>query len=105
MTVVCPAPEWPGSLVEDGPPEDRSILLRGEATIGGVRFSLTAMRMDPIRFGPDLRPEHGSSVYAAYSLSDMLDKLSDVMDVAEAATLQLSTGSYLLWMLPGNGAG
>jgi hypothetical protein len=29
-----------------------------------------------------------------------LDSLSELIDVAEASTLRLSTGSYRLWMLP-----
>ena len=103
MTSACPAPEWPGALLEEGPPEDRSILLRGETTIGGVRFSLTAVRMDPIRFGPDFLPQQNSEVYAAYDLSQLVDKLSELFDVAEASTLRLSSGSYLLWMLPRSG--
>jgi hypothetical protein len=32
----------------------------------------------------------------------LLDRLSELVDVAEAPVLQLQTGSYLVWMLPGN---
>lgn len=103
MTVACPAPEWPAALLEEGPPEDPSILLRGETTIGGVRFTLTAVRVDPIRFGPDFRRDRTTGVYAPYGLSELLDRLSDLVDVAEASALRLGTGSYLMWMLPGSG--
>lgn len=100
MTVACPAPQWPEGLLEEGPPEDPTILLRGEARIGGARFTVTAVRVDPIRFGPDFRFDRTISVYAAYGLSELLDSLSELIDVAEASALRLSTGSYRLWMLP-----
>jgi hypothetical protein len=100
MTVTCPAPQWPAGLLEEGPPGDPTILLRGEATIGGARFTVTAVRVDPIRFGPDFRSDQPMSVYAAYGLSELLDNLSELIDVAEASTVRLSTGSYRLWMLP-----
>ena len=44
MTVACPSPEWPSGLLEQGPPQDPSILLRGEATIGSARFVVTAVQ-------------------------------------------------------------
>ena len=101
MSVSCPAPNWPSELVEDGPEDDRSILLRGEAVIGGVRFRVTAVRVDPIRFGPDYRMDRGAGTYSGYDLSALLDQLSELTEISEAPTLQLATGNYLLWVLPG----
>jgi hypothetical protein len=100
MTVACPVPEWPRDLMNAGPSEDRSILLRGEATIGAARFVVTAVRVDPIQFGPDFRPDVHVDVYREYHLPTLLDVLSELMDIDNAATLQLETGSYLIWMLP-----
>ncbi len=100
MTVACPAPEWPTELLEEGPTQDRSILLRGEAAIGGAAFRVTAIRVNPIRFGPDYRMDCDAAIYANYDLPALLDRLSELVDVAELPTLQLRTGNYLMWMLP-----
>lgn len=102
MTVAFPLPEWPARLREAGPPEDPSILLRGEAAIGGTTFNLTAIRVDPVRFGPDFRPDRTPKVYAAYELSALLDSLSELTEISEASSVRLGTGTYLMWMLPGS---
>lgn len=101
MTVPCPVPEWPGSLEEAGPPEDRSILLQGRASIGRTGFSVTAVRVDPIRFGPDFRADRNLSIYAGYELSDLLGVVVELVGETELSTIQLETGRYVLWMLPG----
>lgn len=101
MTVPCPAPEWPGSLEEAGPSEDRSILLQGRAVIGRTRFSLAAVRVDPIRFGADFRADLSLSVYAGYALPELLAVVAELAGEAQLSTLQLATGRYVLWMLPG----
>jgi hypothetical protein len=103
MTVACPSPEWPSGLLEQGPPQDPSILLRGEATIGSARFVVTAVRVNPIRYGPDFRPDQSTSIYANCNLSALLDSLSDLIEVSEASTLRLETGNYVIWMLPQSG--
>jgi hypothetical protein len=61
---------------------------------------LSAVRVDPIRLGPDFRPDHDLRVYSDYGLSSLLDMISELVDFAEPATLQLETGRYVLWMLP-----
>jgi hypothetical protein len=104
MTVRCPPLEWPAGLLEAGPPEDRSIVLRGEAMIAEARFTVMAVRVDPIRLGPDFRPGVPSAAYAEYALSGLLDQLSELVEISEAPTLRLSTGAYVMWMLPGGGA-
>jgi hypothetical protein len=87
-------------LLEDGPSEDRSILLRGHVTIGSARFMLTAMRVDPVRFGPDFRADKDLSIYADYQLPTLLDIVSELIDAAEPSTLHLASGQYVMWMLP-----
>jgi hypothetical protein len=105
MTVACPAPEWPGSLATAGPPEDPTILLRGQVAIGATRFALTAMRVDPIRYGPDFRDDLDRSVYAEFQLAPLLDLVSELVGVAEPSTLRLGTGEYLVWMVPTGDSG
>lgn len=100
MTVPLPAPEWPALLRQEGPPEDRSILLRAEVSIGRTRFTLTAIRVDPIRFGPDFRPDQSLSVYADYQLPGLLDIVAELVGTEEPSTLQLDDSLYVLWMLP-----
>jgi hypothetical protein len=100
MTVPCPVPEWPESLEETGPAEDRSILLQGRVSIGRTQFSVTAVRVDPIRFGPDFRADRSLSIYAGYELSELLDVVAELVGEAELSALQLATGRYVLWMLP-----
>jgi hypothetical protein len=101
MTVPCPVPEWPGSLEEAGPPEDRSILLQGQVSIGRTKFSVTAVRVDPIRFGPDFRADRSLSIYDGYELSRLLHTVAELVGEAEPSAVQLETGRYVLWMLPG----
>jgi hypothetical protein len=105
MTVPCPVPEWPGSLEEAGPAEDRSILLQGRISIGRTKFSVTAVRVDPIRFGPDFRADRNLSVYDGYDLSDLLGAVAELVGAWEPSTIQLETGRYVLWILPGTEEG
>jgi hypothetical protein len=100
MTVALPPPEWPRDLLSDGPPEDRSILLHGEAMIGRTRFVVTAVRVDPIQFGPDFRQDVHFSVYRDYHLSTLIDMMSELVDFDDPSTIRLETGDYLLWMVP-----
>jgi hypothetical protein len=101
MTVPCPVPEWPESLEEAGPAEDRSILLQGRISIGRSKFSVTAVRVDPIRFGPDFRADRNLSIYADYELSDLLGVVAELVGEGEPSTVPLGTGLYVLWVLPG----
>jgi hypothetical protein len=47
--------------------------MRGEVVIGLTIFSLTALRVDPIRSGPDFRSDKGLHIYSEYELSQTLD--------------------------------
>lgn len=100
MTVECPVPQWPTALLEEGPPADASILLRGQVAIGQARFMVTAVRVDPIRFGPDFRADQNLSIYADHRLSALLDIIAELGGLAEPSTLRLATGQYVVWMLP-----
>jgi hypothetical protein len=100
MTVPCPVPEWPAALLEAGPDKDRSILLRGEVSVGSAHFILTAVRVDPIRFGPDFRADLDLNIYADYQLPTLLDIVTELSGVAEPSPLSLGRGQYVLWMLP-----
>jgi hypothetical protein len=100
MTIPLPTPEWPASLLEEGPPEDPTILLRGQLTIGPARFMLMAVRVDPVRFGPDFRADQDLAIYADYQLPAMLDIVSELVSVSEPSTLRLGRDQYVMWMLP-----
>lgn len=100
MTVSCPAVQWPTGLLEVGPPEDRSILLLGEVAIASARFRLTAIRVDPISFGPDFRSDQNLGIYDDIGLSPLLDVISELVDISDQSVLQLKTGWYVMWMLP-----
>lgn len=62
---------------------------------------LTAIRIDPIRFGPDFRADLDLQVYAKYGLPAMLDVIADLVEISGPAMLALETGRYVMWMLPG----
>ena len=100
MTIPCQTPQWPTGLLEVGPPEDGSILLQGEVTIGSAQFSLTAMRVDPISLAPDFRSDRSLTIYANYGLSQLLDVISDLVEISDQSIIQLKTGRYIMWMLP-----
>jgi hypothetical protein len=100
MTVECPVPQWPTALLEQGPPEGSSILLRGQVAIGKARFMVTAIRVDPIRFGPDFRADRNLAIYAEHQLPTLLDMVAELVGVADPSTLRLATGQYVVWMLP-----
>jgi hypothetical protein len=68
--------------------------------IGPGQFMLTAVRVDPIRFGPDYRPDRDHSIYANHELSELLDMIAELIGFAAPTTLQLGAGRYVLWMLP-----
>ena len=100
MTVPLPIHEWPSELLEIGPEQDRSIILRAPVLIGSAKFMLTAMRVDPIALGPDYRAEIPHSVYDDYELTPMLEAVLELLDLSEPSILQLETGRYVMWMLP-----
>jgi hypothetical protein len=100
MTVPLPTHEWPSELLEIGPEQDRSIMLRAPVVIGSARFMLTAVRVDPIRLGPDYRSDIPHHVYDDYELGPMLELVLELLDLTEPSILQLETGRYVIWMIP-----
>ncbi|HVC16227.1 MAG TPA: hypothetical protein VNE18_02895 [Rhodanobacter sp.] len=100
MTIPCPAPQWPSGLLEVGPEQDRSILLRSVAEIGDAAYAVIAIRMDRIRMEPDLRGDVPGHVYNNYQLHDMLDALLLYSEVSERSLVHLPTGAYVMLMIP-----
>lgn len=100
MTVPLPMHEWPSELLEIGPEQDRSIILRAPVVIGSAKFMLTAVRVDPIGLGPDYRAEIPHAVYDDYELTSLLEVVLELLDLSEPSILQLGSGRYVMWMTP-----
>lgn len=47
VPIRLPEPRWPSELVEEGPPEDPSIVLGGAAEIGKAPHRVMAVRFNP----------------------------------------------------------
>ncbi len=99
MTVPLPEIQWPTVLACAGPEEDRGILLAGTATVGGVAFSVTAVRMREGQRSPDYREDIPESDY-----EDAFERMvGDIEDLAESISprlLAINGSMYLLWMVP-----
>lgn len=100
MTVALPIHEWPSELLQIGPEQDRSIMLRAPVVIGSARFMLTAVRVVPIRLGPDYRSDIPHHVYDDHELTPMLELILELLDLSEPSILQLETGRFVMWMTP-----
>ena len=99
MTVRAPAIQWPTSFDALGPADDPSILLVGEATLQGVEFVVTAIRMrDGMRM-PDYREGVPLDVYEA-ALDSMREEIETLASTMEPALVPIEGGQYLLWMVP-----
>jgi len=105
MTVACPPLEWPANLLEAGPDEDRSILLRGMARIGDARCTVLAIRVDPISLRPDLRTAVAGRSYAGQQIKEMFDGLSSYTELTDNAVVRLQTGAYVMLVIPAGEAG
>jgi hypothetical protein len=99
MTIPTPAIAWPHALTEEGPPEDASILLSGEARIAGIAFHVMAVRMRPGLRTPDYRDGVASSTYES-AMDGMVDDIEDLVDSLEPELISLNAAQYLLWMVP-----
>ncbi len=108
MAVQCPALEWPSFLEECGPAEDPSIVLKGTARIGGTPSAVVAIRIKPdLRRAPDYKSGVPADVYQVDALETILDELDYLVNEIGAITgsmerrvVRLSTGVYVLWLLP-----
>jgi hypothetical protein len=102
MPVSLPEPQWPATLMEQGPPEDPAILLGGVAVIGQAPHQLLAMRINPRTLAIDYQPDVDQDVYADYQLEEMLDELTFMEDIDKSSLVPMSGAAYVLWMMPGN---
>jgi hypothetical protein len=108
MAIQCPALEWPTSLEERGPVEDPSIVLRGTARIGGTPAAVVAIRIkSDRRRAPDYKVGVPAAVYQVDALETIVDELDYLVDeigvIAGSmarSLIHLSTGDYVLWLLP-----
>lgn len=114
MAVRCPAWRWPEELEERGPVDDPSILLTGVARIGEVPMRIVAIRIDAtLRWSPDYRSNVAKDTYRASEIDQMLETtledvqsvatdLGDLMGDGRLAVVELPTGPYRVWVMPGS---
>ena len=95
----APPIEWPLEFREVGPPADPSILLSGDVKIGNNSYVVTAVRMNENATRPDYRIGVSSRAYD-FVFADIEDGLEFLLELMAPAMLQLSTGQYLLWIVP-----
>jgi hypothetical protein len=100
MTIACPTPQWPSGLLEVGPEQDRSVLLRSVATIAGAAYAVIAIRVDPISMSADLRCDLPWHAYNGYRLQEMLDEISVFAEITDRALVHLAGVPYVMLMMP-----
>jgi hypothetical protein len=105
MPVHLPEPKWPSDLLEQGPPEDPSILLSGPAEVGNAPHRVLAVRINPRTLSVDYRNDLEEEVYADYQLEDMLDELTFLDDLDQSVLVPMAGGSYVIWMMPAGDTG
>jgi len=105
MPMRLPKSQWPFELEEEGPPEDRSVLLGGVAVIGKAPHRVIAVRLDPSTLGVDYRADVAEDVYADLELETMLDELTFLDDIDHSVLVPIGGGHYVLWMMPSSGSG
>jgi len=100
MPVSLPQPRWPSELLEEGPPDDPSILLGGAADIGPARHRVLAVRINPGTMAIDYKRDLDQDVYADYQLEEMLDELTFLDDIDRSVLVPMEGGNYVVWMMP-----
>ena len=100
MPVRLPEPRWPAELLEEGPPEDPSILLGGAAEIGKAPHRVLAVRLNPSTLSVDYRADLEEGIYGDYQLEDMLDELTFLDDIDKSVLVPIEGGYYVIWMMP-----
>lgn len=100
MPVCLPQPRWPSELLEEGPPEDPSILLGGAAEIGKAPHRVLAVRLNPNTLAVDYRRDLEEDVYADYQLEGVLDELTFLDDIDKSVLVPIGGGHYVVWMIP-----
>jgi hypothetical protein len=87
-------------LTEEGPEQDRAVLLGGTVEIAGVRHRIRAVRVGQITLEVDTRGDLTEEVYEDYPLQDMLDEVSFFENIDRSVIVHLETGYYIVWMVP-----
>ncbi len=105
MPIRLPEPRWPSELLEQGPPEDPSILLSGAAEIGKAPYRVLAVRLNPNTLAVDYRADLNEDIYADYEVESMLDELTVLDDIDKSVLVPIAGGHYVVWMLPFSDAG
>jgi hypothetical protein len=105
MPISLPAPRWPSELLEDGPPDDPSILLGGAAEIGQAPHRILAMRINPNTLAIDYRHDVDEEAYEDYQLEEMLDELTFMDDIDKSVLVPMGGAHYVIWMMPFSTAG
>lgn len=100
MTIPCPSPQWPSGLLEAGPEQDPTILLRGMAEISDAAYELLAIRIDPTSMKADLRGNVQVHAYSKLHLTGLLDDLSAFTDISDRSLVHLSSGAYVMLVFP-----
>ena len=105
MPIRLPEPRWPSELLEQGPPEDPSILLGGAAEIGKAPYRVLAVRLNPDTLAVDYRADLNEDIYADYEVESMLDDLTVLDDIDKSVLVPIAGGHYVVWVLPFSDAG
>jgi hypothetical protein len=105
MPVRLPEPLWPAELLEEGPPEDPTILLGGAAEIGHAPYRVLAVRLNPNSLAVDYRADLQETVYADYQLEGILDELTFMDDIDKSVLVAAGGSQYVIWMMPFSQAG
>ncbi len=88
-------------LEEAGPAEDTALMLSGSARIGRTAFRIVAIRVESrLKFTPDYRSNLNHAVYDRQMLETLLAALGEIADTDHLPTIELATGSYVMWMAP-----
>lgn len=104
MSVHFPPPNWPSDLNEQGPAEDPSILLGGDAVIGTAHHRVIAVRMNPRTLSVDYRADVAEEIYDDYQLEDMLDAVTFLDDIDNSVLVALGGKHYVIGMMPSSAA-
>jgi len=100
MNVLAPKMEWPGEFKAEGPDQDPTVVLIGEAKVAGVAFRIMALRMLEGLRTPDYREGVPRCLYQD-ALERMVDDIEDLVDSIAPCLIRINEAQYLLWMVPG----
>jgi hypothetical protein len=112
MTVECPPCQWPSLLEERGPEDDPSILLTGAAHIGQTAVQVVAIRINAtLRWTPDYQRGVAEDSYHANGLDEALEgalegfqsgaaELEEFLGASGSSVVELTTGTYRMWVIP-----